>query len=200
MDQVIEIKRKGGVATVRFLSGETVRVPSALYLERRLHVNQSLEPEAYRQYARQRGYPHALEAAMKFLALRERSCQEVRQRLKRSCYDESTVTQVLDTLKAHHLVSDSRFAGEWVAHRARKYGKNRIAQELRVKGVSREEAQAALERLDEEEEFRQAVEQGRRMARRLQNDAKKIAQALVRRGYAWGTARRAAEKALEDRE
>lgn len=198
MDQVIEIRRKGGVATIRFLSGETLRVPSAVYLERRLHVHQALAPEAYRQYALQRGYPHALEAAMKFLALRERSCQEVKNRLRRSCYDDATIARVLDTLDAHHLVSDSRFAGEWVTNRARKYGRNRIAQELRIKGVTRAEAQAALEALTEETEFEQAVEQGKKIARRLQNDAKKIAQALVRRGYAWGMARKAAEKALED--
>ena len=56
----------------------------------------------------------------------------------------------MDTLSAHHLVSDSRFAEQWVHHRARKYGKNRIAQELRIKGVSSEETAAALENLPEE--------------------------------------------------
>lgn len=198
MDQVTEITRKGGVATLRFLSGDTLRVPSAVYLERRLHVRQKMDPEAYRMFVRERSYPHALEAAMKFLALRERSCREVQTRLARSCYDEATIAHVLDTLSAHQLVSDQRFAGQWVASRARKYGRNRISQELRIKGVSGEEAKAALEELPEEEEYRQAVEQGRKLARKLQNDPKKIAQALVRRGYGFALARRAAEEALRD--
>ena len=196
MDKIVEITRKNGVATLRFLSGEEVRVPSAVYLERRPRVGQAMDPEAYRLFARQRGYPHALEAAMKFLALRERSVREVRQRLRRSCYDPETADRVIDALAGHALVSDSRFAGEWVNHRSRKYGRNRIARELRQKGVSAAEAQAALDSLPEETEMEQAVQQARKLARKFRNDPQKIIQALVRRGYGWSLARRAAEKAL----
>ena len=80
-DKITEIKRKGGIATIKMESGETLRVPSALFLERRVHTHQQIDPDAYRLYLRERGYPHALEAAMKYLALRERSEQEVRTRL-----------------------------------------------------------------------------------------------------------------------
>ena len=104
--------------------------------------------EEYRLFMMQRGYPHALEAAMKFLALRERSEQEIRTRLRRSQYDEATIQKVLDTLGLHDLVSDKRFAEQWVHSRSRKYGKNRIAQELRMKGVNGPEAQAALDQAD----------------------------------------------------
>lgn len=200
MDQIIEIKRRGGVATVKLLSGETLKIPSAVYLERRLHVNQSLDPAAYRMYMAQRGYPHALEAAMNFLALRERSEQEIRARLRRSCYDEATIQRVLDTLNAHALVSDARFAEQWVHQRARKYGRNRIAQELRMKGVSREEAETALSVLPEEAEFDQALRQAQRSCRKFQGDAKKIAQSLVRKGYSWSVAKRVADQAAKDME
>lgn len=195
MDKIVEIKRKNGVATIKMLSGDTLRAPSALYLERRLHVNQMIDPEAYRLYLRQRGYAHALEAAMKFLTLRERSEQEVRARLRRSCYDEEVIDRVLATLGQHSLISDARFAEAWAHSRARKYGKNRIAQELRMKGVSTAEAQAALNAIPEEEEYRRAVEQAGRLCRKFQNDAKKIAQSLMRKGYSWSLARRAAEEA-----
>lgn len=198
MDRVLEIKRKGGVATIRMESGETLRVPSALYLERRLHAGQQIDPDAYRLYLRERGYPHALEAAMKFLALRERSEQEVRARLRRSCYDEQAISRVLDTLGLHDLVSDSRFAEAWVHARSRKYGKNRIAQELRIKGVGREEAENALDTLTEEEEYRRAVDQAKKLCRKFQNDPKKIAQSLTRKGYHWRTAKNAAEEAVRN--
>lgn len=199
-DRVIEIKRKNGVATIRMESGEVLRAPSALFLERRLHINQLIEPEAYRIYLRERGYAHALEAAMKFLALRERSEQEVRARLRRSCYDEETIQRVLDTLGLHDLVSDERFAEAWVHSRSRKYGKNRIAQELRVKGVDRRQAQEALETLPEEEEYIRAVEQAKKLCRKFQNDPKKIAQSLMRKGYNWRMARQAAEEAVQTKE
>ena len=64
MDRVVSVERKNGVATVRFLSGDTVRVPSAVFLERRPRTGDSLDPDAYRLFLLKRGYPHALEAAM----------------------------------------------------------------------------------------------------------------------------------------
>ena len=195
MDKVIEIKRKNGVATVKTAAGETLKIPSALYLERKLRVNQPIDPEGYRMFMRERGYPHALEAAMKYLALRERSEQEVRSRLRRSCYDEAAIARVLDTLGLHNLVSDARFAGQWVRSRSRKYGRNRIAQELRMKGVSGEEAQAALDELPEDEEFSRAVAQARKLYKKYTDDPRKLVQALIRRGYSWGMAKRAAEEA-----
>ena len=198
MNRVLEIKRKGGVATIKMESGDILRAPSALYLERRLHAGQQIDLDAYRMYLRERSYPHALEAAMKFLALRERSEQEVRARLRRSCYDEQTIHRVLDTLGLHDLVSDSRFAEAWVHARSRKYGKNRIAQELRVKGVDRHEAETALDTLTEEDEYRRAVEQAKKLCRKFQNEPKKIAQSLTRKGYHWKMAKDAAEEAVRD--
>ena len=199
MDKVMEIKRRGGVATVKMMSGEVLKIPSALFLERRLRLNDCIDPDAYRLFLSTRGYPHALEAAMKYLALRERSTQEVKTRLRRSCYDEATIERVLQTLGAHDLVSDPRFAEQWVHHRSRKYGKNRIAQELRMKGVAGREAQAALESLPEEEELKAALAQAKKLCRKFQGDEKKITQALIRRGYGWSLAKRAAEELLEQK-
>ena len=197
MDKILSIKRQNGVARVQFLSGDTLQIPSALFLERRLREGEIMDPDAYRAFILQRGYPHALEAAMKFLALRERSEKEIRSRLKRSHYPDTVIEKVMDTLAAHHLVSDARFAEQWVHHRARKYGKTRIAQELRMKGVSSEDTAAALEQLPEEEEFARALEQAKKLARKFQNEPLKITQALVRRGYSWSIARKAADKVGE---
>lgn len=196
MDKITEITRRGGVATVKFLSGDELRIPSALFVERRLRVGESMDPQAYRLFMVQRGYPHALEAALKFLALRERSEKEIRARLKRSCYDEATIRRVLDTLDLHDLVSDQRFAEQWVHSRSKKYGKARIAQELKMKGVTGEEAQQALNSLAPEDEYQRALDQARKMKRKFQNDTKKITQALIRRGYGFSLARRAAEESI----
>ena len=198
MDRITEIKRQHGVTTVKFMSGDVVKIPSALYLEQRLHVNQPLDADAYRMFMAQRGYPHALEAAMKFLALRERSEQEIRSRLRRSCYDDATIQRVLDTLSLHGLVSDERFAEQWAHSRSRKYGKNRVAQELRMKGVSREQAQAVLDAIPDKVEYGRCLDQAKRLCRKFQSDPKKIAQSLTRKGYAWAMARRAAEEAVTE--
>ena len=198
MDQITQITRRGGVATVSLLSGDELKIPSAVYLERRLRTGERIDPEAYRAFMAQRGYPHALEAAMKFLALRERSEQEIRSRLRRSCYDDATIQRVLDTLSLHGLVSDERFAEQWAHSRSRKYGKNRVAQELRMKGVSREQAQAVLDAIPDKVEYGRCLDQAKRLCRKFQSDPKKIAQSLTRKGYAWAMARRAAEEAVTE--
>lgn len=197
MDRIIEIKRKNGVAHVKMESGETLRVPSPVFLERRVHTNQVIDPEAYRLFVAQRSYPHALEAAMKFLALRERSEKEVVSRLRRSCYDAETIARVMETLTRHALVSDGRFAEQWTDSRKKKYGRDRIARELRMKGVSESEARAVLADFSGEEEFERAYGQAVKMTRKFRGDAKKIAQALVRRGYGWSVAGKAAEAAVK---
>jgi len=93
------------------------------------------------------------------------------------------------------LLSDARFAEQWAHSRARKYGKNRIAQELRMKGISDSEARAALDAVPEEEEYLRALEQARRLSRKFQGDEKKMFQSLVRKGYSFSMAKKAAHEA-----
>ena len=195
-DQVLEIKRAGGVARVTLLSGDVLKVPSALYVQRRLRPGQSVDPEAYRRFIRESGYAPALEIAVKYLALRERSEKEITSRLRRSCYDEATIAKVMQKLAGHDLVSDARFAEVWAEKRGKKYGKKRIAQELRQKGVDGETARAALDALPEGAEFAAALSQAKKLVRRPQAERRKVIDALLRRGYSFSVARRAADIAM----
>ena len=200
MDVVGEVKRAGGVATIRLQSGEEIKAPSALYLERRVRPGQAIDADAYRAFIRDKGYPHALKAAADYLALRERSEKEIIQRLKRVHYHEMTIARVMETLAGHHLYSDQRFAETWVSRRSRKYGRQRIAMELKMKGVSAQTARQALEGLETEEELSSAVRQAEKAVRRVKGDEQKLIQALVRRGYGWAVARQAARAALKHTE
>ena len=195
-DQVLEIKRAGGVARVTLLSGDVLKVPSALYVQRRLRPGQMIDPEDYRRFIRENGYPPALEAAVKYLALRERSEKEIVTRLRRSCYDEATIARVMQKLAGHDLISDARFAEMWALRRGKKYGRTRIAQELRQKGVDGDTARAALDALPGDAEFSAALAQARQLARRPQAERRRIIDALLRRGYSFSVARRAADAAL----
>lgn len=200
MDTVTEVKRAGGVATIRLQSGEEIKAPSALYLERKVRAGQALDGDAYRAFIRDKGYPHALKAAVDYLALRERSEKEIISRLKRVHYHEMTIAKVMETLDLHHLYSDERFAENWVHRRAKKYGKRRIAMELAQKGVKGQTAQQALDTLETEDELSAASKQAEKIAKRVKGDRQKLMQALVRRGYDWALARKAAQQALGDGE
>lgn len=199
-DQVLEIKRAGGVARVKLLSGDTLKIPSALYLQRRLRPGQAVDPEDYRRFIRENGYAPALEMAVKYLALRDRSEKEIVSRLRRSCYDETTIARVMEKLAGHDLISDARFAENWALHRGKRYGKNRIARELRQKGIDDATARAALDALPEEDEMRSALALARKLTRRPQIEQRKIIDALLRRGYSFSVARQAADRALNEQD
>ena len=92
---------------------------------------------------------------------------------------------------------------QWVEARSgRTLGKRRIAQELQRKGISRAQAEEALTTVDEDAEAEACRQAAEKLASRYSREAsrqgmQKLTQALVRRGFCWEDARRAAEQALQ---
>lgn len=75
--------------------------------------------------------------AMDFLARREHSEQELRQKLKTRDHDDDAIDRVLHALKRDGLQSDTRFTESFVNHRVNAaIGPNKIRYELRQKGIA----------------------------------------------------------------
>ncbi len=80
--------------------------------------------------------------------IRQRSEQEVRRYLKNLSFkrkikdqeeiSESAIELLINKLKQKRLLSDAEFAKAWMESRAKKYGVNRIKQELYKKGIDRQ--------------------------------------------------------------
>ena len=86
--------------------------------------------------------------AMDFLARREHSEQELRQKLKTREYDADEIEDALNALKSDGLQSDLRFADSYVNHRVNAgIGPTKIRFELRQKGINDELADKFLEPL-----------------------------------------------------
>lgn len=84
-------------------------------------------------------------AAMNYLALREHSQLELRNRLRQKCESEEVITQALQQLAKEGLQSDERFADVFVRMRYRQgKGPRHIAMELSERGVATEYKSAAL--------------------------------------------------------
>lgn len=188
-DRVTNVVRRGGVAKITFLSGDSLRVPSPLYLERRLRTGEDVDLDDYRAFIRRRAGEHALNTAAKYMETRERSAGEIAAHLKGKAYDEDVIQNVLAVLKGRSLVSDTRFAEMWSEARLRRYGRGRIAQELSRKGVSRETIASTIQRIDPDIELSQAAGQAEKLLKRT--DEKKAMAALLRRGYSYAVARQA---------
>lgn len=88
--------------------------------------------------------PSLRERALRFLAAREHSRAELRRKLAPHAESAEALELLLDELTEKKQLSDERFAEARSHLLSRKYGASRIAHDLRSKGVSDEEAQAAM--------------------------------------------------------
>ena len=150
--------------------------------------------EALRADELHKAYLHAV----KLLGSRLRSEQELRHRLLEKGYAAELADSVLERLKQERYVDDRQFAEQLTRQRLRsqKKGRHWIKQELKAKGISPERIAAALETVDEESEYRMALELARKRYRpsadreEALKARRKLAALLQRRGYPSGVVSR----------
>lgn len=89
----------------------------------------------------------AKNSAYRYLALRPRSRAEVEKKLQDREFPPEVVRSVIEHLIRLGYLDDAKFAVQWASSRIRLrgFGRRRIEQELRTRGVSREVIQEALE-------------------------------------------------------
>lgn len=76
-------------------------------------------------------------AAVRLLAMREHSRQEIRRKLAARFNEQGLIEEVLDDLERRRYLSDERFAEAYVNERSRKgYGPLRIRAELSERGIA----------------------------------------------------------------
>ncbi len=76
--------------------------------------------------------------AMRFLARREHSREELRRKLLAHAGEGEGLEAVLDDLERRGWLSDARFAEQSIRAKARRYGPARLAHALRAKGLDDE--------------------------------------------------------------
>ncbi|MGV9965352.1 recombination regulator RecX [Streptomyces olivaceus] len=123
---------------------------------------------------------------------------------KREIPDEAA-EEVLSRFEEVGLINDSAFADAWVdsRHHGRGLARRALARELRTKGVDATLIDAAVSRLDseqEEETARELVARKLRATRGLDRDKRlrRLAGMLARKGYPEGMALRVVRQALEE--
>ncbi|MEW1871775.1 MULTISPECIES: recombination regulator RecX [Streptomyces] len=123
---------------------------------------------------------------------------------KREIPDEAA-EEVLSRFEEVGLIDDSAFADAWVEsrHHGRGLARRALARELRTKGVDPTLIDAAVSRLDSEQEeatARELVVRKLRATRGLDRDKRlrRLAGMLARKGYPEGLALRVVRQALEE--
>lgn len=89
--------------------------------------------------------------ALRFLARREHTRQELARKLAEFEADEDTIERLLDELTGKGWLNEARAVESHVHRRAARWGASRVLQELRAKGVRSEALYATTTRLRESE-------------------------------------------------
>ena len=144
----------------------------------------------------EKAYRAALDDAAKQLSYRGLSVQSLKEKLLKKGHAEDAVDYVIAWLIERHLLDDSRFAESAVhAYGRRGYGQMRIRQELRRRGVSREDTENALEAFSADPHTLHTL-----LDKKLKGDAsdpKQVQKAIAflqRRGFAWSDIREALKR------
>jgi len=157
-----------------------------------LQVGQLLSDEKIAALQKQENKEAALQKAMRLVSLRTRSEKEIRQKLDRSGFEPQVITEVIDRLRSTGLVQDDNFAREWVENRSafRPRSRKMLAYELRLKGVTEETIQQALDQTSEDEDL--AYQAASRYAHKLgaadwEEFRRRLMAFLARRGFSYET-------------
>lgn len=148
-----------------FVLGLSVDVVQDWGLRRGMPLSDADLEALRRAEQQQRAYGDAL----RLLNYRPRSAAEVRGRLGRRGYDPEQVEAVVSRLQEQGLLEDRAFARLWVENRrlSSPRGRQRLAAELRQKGLAAEVIADVLAEAADEDEAAQALELARGRARAL---------------------------------
>ncbi|MDD5330452.1 MAG: recombination regulator RecX [Sulfuricella sp.] len=140
------------------------------------------------------------EHALRFLARREYTRDELARKLAPLTEDEAEIAALLEDFQQRGWLSEQRFVEQTVHARQAKFGARRIAHELKEKGISAEAIEAALPQLRESEletaravwqkKFGQPPEDARERARQMRF--------LMSRGFGTETIRRVMQGSTEE--
>ena len=182
-------KHKKGRILVFFEDDSLLKITESELLQFSLRVGQDLSPEtlaALKEAGEKSGWK-ATGAAM--TGRRMFSRKEVKERLVKKGAEETQAEETAAWLETLGAVDDAVYAGVIVRHYAALgYGPGRIRQEFVKRGIAKDLWEEALAQLgDPTAAIEQFVES--KMRTGDEKERKKIADALLRRGFSWNDIR-----------
>ncbi len=208
---IVEHPRRRGRFVVVSGATELATVTTDVIAEMKIHVGRALDSrtlDALRVHDRRTA---VLDRALRLLSVRGRATSELSRALQRA-KDRPLADDVkwaIRRLTEQGYLDDARFADQFVRDRAvaRGWGKGRLRQELRRRGVAPAHVEPALSQADEDaalDDSRSALEVARKWrrthsARDPDRDRQRLYGFLARRGFSPDVIRDAMRAALTDR-
>ncbi|SHI16232.1 regulatory protein [Sporobacter termitidis DSM 10068] len=183
-----------------FEDGETLAVTVALIADYSLFTGRELSGDEYAALRSDAAGAKAKARALRILGKRSMSRREITDRLVQKGESEETAEETADWLQKIGAVNDGEYAALIVRHYAGNgYGKMRIRDELRRRGIDRALWEDALAGLPETEDKVYAVLRAKLGGKNPDKAAlKRATDALYRRGFSWDEIKTAVERYINE--
>ena len=203
-ERVTDIKKRVGHRLVCLASGETLKVPHALFRLHPLKVNEEIELAIYAQKISAEEGRYALEAAVRMLEARDRSVLEIANKLTDAGFSAKSARQACDKLQTLGYLDDARYAQLTAKRLSKKYGAIRIRRELRNKGIQEQLIEDVLEESDTADQVEAAIKIISKSYARQKGEPearyRRAYAALARRGYTPDVVKAALEAVIAEYE
>src|SRR5919199_1788074 len=157
-------------------------------------INEDMERPKERAVDPERARERTFQRAVKLLAAKPRSVEELRERLlEKQWTNEEIVDAVLAKLGEYGYLNDERFAFGYASYKVRQkpVGRQRLQRDLQMKKVDRETADEAIklvfEETPEEELIDRAIEKRKRLRGqpKTRSEVKSLFDHLLRQGFSY---------------
>lgn len=209
---IVEHAKRRGRFVIAGGASELAVVTAEVIAELQIHIGKALDSRALDALRVEDRRTAVLDRALRLLSTRGRATSELSRALFRA-KDRPRADDVqwaINRLTEQGYLDDARFAEQFVSDRAatRGWGKVRLRQELRRRGVAPSHVERALARADEDaalDDSRSALDVARKWrrthsARDPDRDRQRLYSFLARRGFSPDVIRDAMRTALSDGE
>ena len=153
--------------------------------------NEERDSTDHPEEAHDRLLKRAKNTAYRYLTIRPRSRKELADKLQDKEFADPIITAVLEHVTRLGYLDDGKFAAQWAASRIRSrgFGRRRLEQELRIKGISsaiiKDTLNTLLEEAPEAETARKEAEKKLRTLTRFEPEVRRrrLAGFLERKGF-----------------
>lgn len=176
-----------------FLDGEfALSVHEDVLVKCRLHKGQTVHEDDWRGVLKEEEEAKAKQLALKYVAYKPRTEQEIVRYLREKGFSNAIVATVIAWLTQYRYLDDRAYAKAWVGERRRTKGASRelLRMELRQKGIAEQTIDEALADLSATEEADLAREWAFKRYARVrhldwQTVQRRIGSFLARKGYSY---------------
>lgn len=203
---ITDIQERRGITEISVDGCVALKVRKTHFQKRPLQPGDEVDLEEYENTIAALQFNDAYEAALTSLDLSARTAKQLERSLLMKGYVSSVASSVIERLTENRLIDDRLLANRIAESNASKpVGVYALKRKLRAKGISEEDASAALECFDDEQQQSAARQAAEKLYRRYSalsaREARtKLSQALARRGFPWDAVREAVDAILSDDE